>query len=57
MPTILAEQLRQDIIILKNRDPQYNLTILENKDGKVKVEINWSVGDVEILEITLKDYK
>lgn len=55
MPTILAEQIRQAVIIMKNRDPQYNITILEKTDEEVKVEINWSVGNVEVLVIKIKE--
>jgi len=46
-------EIRQAIIILTQRDPQDNFTILEDKDGKVKVEVLWSKDEIEVLKIKL----
>ena len=51
--TKLRNEIRNAIIILKQDDPQDNFTILENKNGVVKVEILWTSDDTEILEIKL----
>lgn len=46
-------EIRQAIIILTQRDPQDNFTILEEKDGRVKVEVLWTVDEKEVLIINL----
>ena len=47
------KEIRQAIIILTQRDPQDNFTILEEKDNKVKVEVLWIADEEEILTINL----
>ena len=51
--TKLRTEIRNAIIILKQQDPQNNFTILESKDGKVKVEVLWAKDETEILIINL----
>ena len=53
MQTKLRKELRNAIIILTQRDPQDNFTILEEKDNKVKVEVLWAQGETEVLIINL----
>lgn len=44
-------EIRQAIIILTQRDPQDNFTILEEKDNKIKVEVLWTADEKEELTI------
>lgn len=46
-------EIRQAIIILTQRDPHDNFTILEEKDSRVKVEVLWTADEKETLEINL----
>ena len=44
-------EIRQAIIILTQKDPDDNFTILEDKDNKIKVEILWTKNEKEVLTI------
>ena len=50
---MFREQIRRAIEIMKNRDCGDNFTIIEKSDSEVKVEINWSLGNTEILVIKI----
>lgn len=47
------KEIRNAIIILKQRDPGDNFTILEEKDNKIKVEVLWTQDEKEILVINI----
>lgn len=47
-------EIRQAIIILTQRDPYDNFTILEKKKDKIKVEVLWTADEKEELTINLK---
>ena len=49
------KEIRQAIIILTQNDPQDNFIILEEKDGKIKVEVLWTKDEKEILNINLTE--
>lgn len=51
--TNLRKEIRQAIIILTQRDPDDNFTILEEKNNKVKVEVLWTADEKEVLIINL----
>ncbi len=53
MSTILRKEIRNAIIILTQRDPQDNFTILEDENNKVKVEILWTKNEKEVIIINL----
>lgn len=48
------KEIRKAITILKGTDCQDNFTILEDKKGKIKVEVLWAKDETEVLEINLK---
>jgi len=48
------KEIRQAIMILTQRDPDDNFTILEEKDNVIKVEVSWAKDEEEILIINLK---
>jgi len=50
------KEIRQAITILTQRDPQYNFTILEKKDNKIKVEVLWTKDEKEILVIPKRKF-
>ena len=55
--TSSRKEIRNAIIILTQRDPQDNFTILEEKDNKIKVEVLWTKDEKKILTINLvKNY-
>ena len=47
------KETRQAIIILTQRDPQDNFTILEKENNKIKVEVLWTKDEREVLLINL----
>ena len=47
------QEIRQAIIIKTNQDPQDNFTVLEKKEGEVKVEIHWTRDESEIIVIKI----
>lgn len=50
----LKENIRNAIMIVKHRDPQYNFAILERKNNsEFKVEILWTRDESEILTVKL----
>ena len=47
------QEIRQAIIIKTNQDPQDNFTVLEKKEGEVKVEVHWAKSESEVMVIKI----
>jgi len=47
------DKIREAIVNRRNRDCQYNFTILEEVDNKYKVLINWERDIYEELEVKI----
>ena len=49
--TIKRKHIREEIKVLKGRDPHWNFNILEETKESYKVEIQWTNEDKEIIMI------